>query len=321
MVSMDFINCSKYRSIKSCCSEKSSMDDENKNNEFRNKDCIFLERKNKIEDGYSTVNVEPLRFVKNVHMKDQINGDIQKESFSSFNTQEEKDFRCPRCGQSMQEPRLLPCLHPICSTCISELMSKPFDNFTKSIKTQNNQSESSQNNYYEICPLCDVQLPNANSTVPPPHYPLQYRLVMSAIRSKFTNKILCDICPDEVVAVVQCSTCLRNFCLDCGMKHQQQITMELKPLKHSIRPLMEATKVTCKECMWSSQHRGHASENAVGVAKRVILYLTKMLQRAKMVLNMLLTQYDRDAFLNSSFEEIKDTCISVDYRYVKLTIF
>lgn len=73
--------------------------------------------------------------------------------------------------------------------------------------------------------------------------------------------------------------------------------------------------------MWSSQHRGHASENAAGVAKRVILYLTKMLQRAKMLLNMLLTQYDRDAFLNSSFEEIKDTCISVDYRYVKLIIF
>ncbi|XP_033306891.1 tripartite motif-containing protein 45-like [Bombus bifarius] len=345
MVSMDFINCSKYRSIKSCCSEKSLMDDENKNNEFRNKDCIFLERKNKIEDGYSTVNVEPLRFVKNVRMKGQINGDLQEESFSSFNMQEDKDFRCPRCGQSMQEPRLLPCLHPICSTCISELMSKPFYNFTKSIKTQNNKSESSQNNYYEICPLCDVQLPNANSTVPPPHYPLQYRLVMSAIRSKFTNKILCDICPDEVVAVVQCSTCLRNFCLDCGMKHQQQITLELKPLKHSIRPLMEATKVrrtalcqqhpthalrfyciacqqvTCKECMWSSQHRGHASENAAGVAKRVILYLTKMLQRAKILLNMLLTQYDRDAFLNSSFEEIKDTSISVDYRYVKLIIF
>lgn len=73
--------------------------------------------------------------------------------------------------------------------------------------------------------------------------------------------------------------------------------------------------------MWSSQHRGHASENAAGVAKRVILYLTKILQRAKMLLNMLLTQYDRDAFLNSSFEEINDTCISVDYRYVKLIIF
>lgn len=161
-------------------------------------------------------------------MKDQINGDIQEESFSSFNKQEDKDFRCPRCGQSMQEPRLLPCLHPICSTCISELMSKrkwyriknlmyhlknrnlimlsftfaAFYNFTKSIKTQNNKSESSQINYYEICPLCDVQLPNANSTVPPPHYPLQYRLVMSAIRSKFTNKILCDICPDEVVVSI-----------------------------------------------------------------------------------------------------------------------
>ena len=73
--------------------------------------------------------------------------------------------------------------------------------------------------------------------------------------------------------------------------------------------------------MWSNQHRGHASENAVGAAKRVILYLTKTLQRAKMLLNKLLTQYDRDAFSNSAFDEIRDTFISIDYRYVKLINF
>lgn len=58
-------------------------------------------------------------------MKDQINnGDTQEQTYSSLNTQEDKDFRCPRCGQRMQEPRLLPCLHPICSPCVAELMSK-----------------------------------------------------------------------------------------------------------------------------------------------------------------------------------------------------
>lgn len=34
------------------------------------------------------------------------------------------DFQCPRCGQRMEEPRLLPCLHPICLACVYELMSK-----------------------------------------------------------------------------------------------------------------------------------------------------------------------------------------------------
>lgn len=73
--------------------------------------------------------------------------------------------------------------------------------------------------------------------------------------------------------------------------------------------------------MWSSQHRGHASESATGAAKRVTSYLTKMLQRAKMLLNMLLTQYDKDAFSNGIFEETGDTSVSMDYRYVNPPIF
>lgn len=33
-------------------------------------------------------------------------------------------FQCPRCGQRMEEPRLLPCLHSICLSCIYELMNR-----------------------------------------------------------------------------------------------------------------------------------------------------------------------------------------------------
>ena len=62
---MDFIICSKYQYIRSCCNEKSSMDGENENNELRNEDYIFLERKNKIEGRYPVVNVEPLHSGKN----------------------------------------------------------------------------------------------------------------------------------------------------------------------------------------------------------------------------------------------------------------
>lgn len=80
-------------------------------------------------------------------------------------------------------------------------------------------------------------------------------------------------------------------------------------------------QVTCKECTWSSQHRGHGSESAVGAGKRVTLHLTKMLQRAKILLNMLLTQYDRGAFLNTTLDtEAGDPSIPMDFRYVKLVI-
>lgn len=67
--------------------------------------------------------------------------------------------------------------------------------------------------------------------------------------------------------------------------------------------------------MWSIQHRGHASEDAVGVGKRASVYLTMMLQRAKIVLNNLLTQYDYDVFSNNAFEESQN--ITKSYRYVR----
>ncbi|XP_012151032.1 E3 ubiquitin-protein ligase TRIM45 isoform X1 [Megachile rotundata] len=357
---MDFIKCPKYQSVTSCCGENTSMDGENESNEFRNKNSAFHERNNKIENTYPVLHTGPVRFTKdersneysNVFLplgmdktnsiyqscelpygvKYELNNEcMQEETVSSLEVEGIQEFHCPRCGKGMQEPRLLPCLHPICSPCVLELISKH-------VRVHSTQSS----NYYEICPLCDFQLPNANSPIPPPHYPLQHRLVMDAIRSGFANKVLCDACTDEITALVQCATCLRNFCLNCGMEHQQQITMELKPSKHSIKPLWEATRVrrtalcqkhpihalrfyciacqqvTCKECMWSMQHRGHASETATGAGKRVALYLKAVLQRAKTLLNILLTQYDQNMFLNSTLEEIKDIFASMDHRYVKL---
>lgn len=59
--------------------------------------------------------------------------------------------------------------------------------------------------------------------------------------------------------------------------------------------------------MWSLQHRGHANEDAVGVGKRVGVYLTTISQRAKAILNNLLIQYDYDVFLNNTSEESQNT--------------
>ncbi|XP_053988516.1 tripartite motif-containing protein 42-like isoform X1 [Hylaeus volcanicus] len=369
---MDFVKCFKYQSIRNCCGERTSMDSENENNEFPIKERTFPKRTNKIGDTQKVVNTElpcfdkseryddysklnmPLSWHTNgensmyrvskasYDIKDRISNEYeQEEILFSPKTGEDIDFQCPRCSKRMHEPRLLPCLHPICSPCVSELMSKPLYTSMKGTRTHGVQSEDRPSNFYELCSLCDFRLPNVNSPIPPPHYPLQHRLVMDAIRCKLANRVLCDTCTDEVIAHVQCSTCLRNFCSACGIEHQQQVVMELRPSKHLMRPIWEATKVrrtalcqkhpthalrfyciacrqvTCKECIWSTQHRGHASENAAGAGKRVALYLTSILQRAKTLLNLLLTQYNRKSFMSGTFEEMKDTFISRDYRYVK----
>lgn len=53
------------RNIKSCCSEKSSMNSYNENNDFHNKDCIFFEQRNKFQNTNSVINVKSLYSVKN----------------------------------------------------------------------------------------------------------------------------------------------------------------------------------------------------------------------------------------------------------------
>lgn len=59
-----------------------------------------------------------------------------------------------------------------------------------------------QSDIHETCPLCDSHLPNANSAVPPPHYPLQHRTVMDTVRRKLVNRVLCDTCTGEVLVII-----------------------------------------------------------------------------------------------------------------------
>lgn len=70
--------------------------------------------------------------------------------------------------------------------------------------------------------------------------------------------------------------------------------------------------------MWSTKHRGHASEDAVGVGQRACAYLTIMLQKARLFLNNLLIQYNHDAFSHNDFEELQS--VAKICRYVFISI-
>lgn len=65
MMFMDFVKCSKYKFIKSCCSKKSSMNGDNESNDFHNKNYMFLEQKNNFQTINSVINVKSLYSVKN----------------------------------------------------------------------------------------------------------------------------------------------------------------------------------------------------------------------------------------------------------------
>lgn len=351
---MDFGNYSAKCSSKSCCGRQAAV-----GSELGSCDHIYanlVEYKSKGTNTEDFVHVEPMTTASTnkrnedsrkrrapwsnsnifayqpspvfIHGKtvNEVEEDPREPVHSSCRSPHDADFQCPRCRQRMEEPRLLPCLHPICLSCVYELMNKPPDVPSKNEIRDSNRMYT-QPDIYETCPLCDSHLPNANSAIPPPHYPLQHRSVMDTVRRKLVNRVLCDSCTGEVPAFVQCSTCLHNFCSECGRQHERQNIAEARTIKHLMRPLWEATKVrrtilcqthpthalrfyciacqqvTCKECMWSIRHRGHASEDAIGVGKRAATYLATMLQKAKVYLNKLLIQYNHDVFSTNDLEE------------------
>lgn len=60
----------------------------------------------------------------------KMSGEVDEEGLSGEATRSpyklsyDADFQCPRCERRMEEPRLLPCLHPICLSCVYELMNR-----------------------------------------------------------------------------------------------------------------------------------------------------------------------------------------------------
>ncbi|XP_067210113.1 E3 ubiquitin-protein ligase TRIM45-like isoform X2 [Linepithema humile] len=266
---MDFLSClTKYPS-KSCCDRETAISSElgscdhiyasliECKNKGINKDFIYLEpvsiaypnkrnEDSRKKRASSLTNSNIFTYQSPPCLTSKIGSKVDKESkeitYSPYNLLRDADFQCPRCEQRMEEPRLLPCLHPICLLCVYQLMNKSSPHIFSKSDVRDNRTYA-RADIHEICPLCDSHLPNVNSSVPPPHYPLQHRLIINTVRGKLVNRILCDICVDEVPALIQCSTCLRNFCSKCGKRHEQQNVAEARSIKHLMRPLWEATKV------------------------------------------------------------------------------
>ncbi|XP_044595132.1 tripartite motif-containing protein 45 isoform X3 [Cotesia glomerata] len=213
------------------------------------------------------------------------------------------------CQQRMQEPRLLDCLHPLCLNCVKAC---------RSLAEEDSRDDSPWRRPDETkgCPTCDHPFSSPEKPLPPPHYPLQHRILIDAI---ITQQLLCycDGCHGQVQASLHCSTCLRNFCENCGAEHQKirtrtgtheivalwqakrfrRTTVCLDHPQHSLRfYCIACQQVTCCECMWRESHRGHACENHKTAGRTAARILANAVQDARILLNSLLVNYTLKSF-------------------------
>ncbi|KAF7997122.1 hypothetical protein HCN44_005399 [Aphidius gifuensis] len=205
--------------------------------------------------------------------------------------------QCPVCRCEMHEPRLLDCLHPICTSCITNLQQEG---------TKINCHQ--QSNHQKDCPICEYPLPGpgCRAPPPPPHYPLQHRLIMNAVLTRR--------------ATLHCSTCLRNYCATCGNNHCKIRKTNANNGNHEVWPLWKAKRfrrttvclehpehalrffciacqqVICSECLWRGIHRGHASEGHMEAAKRAADILSNVIKKARCLLDTLLLRYNARSF-------------------------
>ncbi|XP_071052814.1 E3 ubiquitin-protein ligase TRIM45-like [Onthophagus taurus] len=223
----------------------------------------------------------------------------------SFCNISSSQLNCPLCHQEFYEPRILPCLHTFCITCLKQLEEQAFNQIkddrrsTVTIDSNNKERRTTSSNERTHqsttiqCPHCgsDHQLPSSGGVKSfPLNYLIQNRLVLAALNSQNT-KLLCDLCTGDNIASCRCSQCALSLCKNCAENHLKHKTN----LNHEVLRLEDARKkgittvrrqvmcpnhkdielsifcstccqVTCREC-FTMNHKGHINESITRAAK------------------------------------------------------
>ncbi|KAM9020465.1 E3 ubiquitin-protein ligase TRIM45 [Ara ararauna] len=203
--------------------------------------------------------------------------------------------RCPVCGEPWVSPRLLPCLHSLCSPCLRRLgtLAEPGRAAARSV----------------LCPVCDaeVSLPPGGVGQLTPDY-----LALSGGRAAAS----CDLCADGA-AVRRCLTCGADLCHFCCQAHRRQkktashTVTELensKDCSQAGKPLLcpshptEELRLFCQQCDQPvcqhcvvGRHRQHPCDFTGNVVHRhgdALRELLKSTQRHMGALESALSQID-----------------------------
>ena len=108
-------------------------------------------------------------------------------------------LHCNLCSNPFSDPRLLPCLHIFCKSCLD---------------TQ----QSVQNGGILTCPSC-----YKTTTRQPSQLPIHLRIEKEVELSKLkqSGEAVCDICDDNNKADSYCEECVSPICSDCVSSHQR----------------------------------------------------------------------------------------------------
>ncbi|KAJ7392720.1 hypothetical protein OS493_010373 [Desmophyllum pertusum] len=117
-----------------------------------------------------------------------------------------KELECAVCLEQYKEPKVLPCLHSFCKTCLGGLLNK-------------------QGEVWRInCPACrlSVEIPQGDIESLPANFFLNNLLSMVALHGDSDRSNLeCDICDSGDPPVNRCTTCCHFLCNFCTAGHKR----------------------------------------------------------------------------------------------------
>ncbi|KAB1273774.1 Tripartite motif-containing protein 45 [Camelus dromedarius] len=152
---------------------------------------------------------------------------------------------CPLCMGLFKAPRLLPCLHTVCTTCLEQL--EPFsvvdirggdsDTSSEGSLFQELKPRTLQPQIGILCPVCDAQvdLPMGGVKALTIDHLAMNDVMLESLRGEGQG-LVCDLCSDREVEK-RCQTCKANLCHFCCQAHRRQkkttyhTMVDLKDLK------------------------------------------------------------------------------------------
>jgi len=130
---------------------------------------------------------------------------IMDEKGRNAEVESEDSLKCRLCSQLYTDPRVLPCLHVFCTTCVMQLMSSAVDEVPGGVME---------------CPVCQQRaaLPDGgNVSCLPLDVVMLNALDVADVRR---GKVVCTGCMSHRNAVAHCVDCCAFLCPSCVSAHK-----------------------------------------------------------------------------------------------------
>ena len=118
-----------------------------------------------------------------------------------------EDVTCSVCLDRLKDPRLLPCLHVCCKTCLERILSK------------------SKEKRRIFCPQCRSShaVPSGGVGAFPSDLLLESALEFYSLKDEPKKVVSCNMCTEDDPATVYCSTCGKFLCSFCSKAHGRML--------------------------------------------------------------------------------------------------